>query len=305
MTENNVNDANTLLREADNKVIIEGIVSEINIEIKQVQGKEAITGDIVIQTGENSIHTVDVFAYKLKKDGNDNSVFKGLTTIMDDYKSIAKYGKEEADKVRITGGKLVINDYYNPAGELKTIVKINTNFVNRLKAGEEFNPKAEFEAEVFIHKINDEVDKKTGDLTGRKIISGLVPIYDGKVAPMNFIVADKELVIAVDSMYEVGQTIKIYGDLINTVFTTTKVTAVAIGKPKEITTTITTREMIFTGGSEPYIEDSPLVFNIETIKNAMIVRAEYLEELKNKKSNNNSSVKGTASTPKSGKTLPF
>jgi len=303
MTENN---ANTLLREAENKVTIEGTVSEINIEVKQVQGKEAITGEVVIQTEENSIHTVDVFAYKLKKDGNDNSVFKGLTTIMDEYKSIAKVGKEEADKVRITGAKLVVNDYYNPAGELKSPIKINTNFVNRLKPGEEYEPKAEFEVEVFIHKINDEIDKKTGDLTGRKIISGLVPIYDGKVVPMEFIVADKEYIDAVDSMYEAGQTIKIYGDLINTVFTTKKITAVAIGKPKETTTTITTREMVFTGGTEPYVEDSPLLFNMETIKNAMTVRAEHLEELKNKKSNTTSGKgKTTSSTPKSGKDLPF
>ena len=57
---------------------------------------------------------------------------------------------------------------------------------------------------------------------------------------MEFIVADKEYIDAVDSMYEAGQTIKIYGDLINTVFTTKKITAVAIGKPKETTTTITT-----------------------------------------------------------------
>ncbi len=299
------NSANTMLREADNKVFIEGVVSEINFEVKEVQGKEAITGEIVVQTGENSVHTVDVFSYRLKKDGTENSVFKGLSTIMNEYKSIAKYGKEEADKVRISGAKLVVNDYYNPAGELKSIVKMNTNFVNRLKAGEDFNPKAEFEVELFIHKINDEIDKKNGDLTGRKIISGLIPIYDGKVVPMEFIVADKELVTAVDSMYDIGQTIKVYGDLINTVVTTTKTTAVAIGKPKETTSTLTTREMIFTGGSEPYAEDSATVFNLETIKNAMAVRAEYLEELKSKKSNSNIGGKTASSTPKSGKALPF
>ena len=58
---------------------------------------------------------------------------------------------------------------------------------------------------------------------------------------------------------------------------------VAIGKPKEIINTITTRELIVTGGSEPYAEDDANTFNIETIKNAMAVRNEFLEELKNKK----------------------
>jgi hypothetical protein len=297
---------NTILREADNKAFIEGTVSEINFELKPIQGKDAITGDIVVTTGENAVHTVDVFAYKLTKDGKDNSVYKGLCTVMNEYKSIAKYGKEEADKVRISGAKLVGNDYYNPAGELKSIIKINTNFVNRLKAGEEYNPKAEFEVEIFIHKLTDEVDKKTGDLTGRKIISGLVPVYDGKVIPMEFIVADKELVAAVDSMYEIGQTVKVYGDLINTVTTTTKTTAVAIGKPKETTSTLTVREMIFTGGTEPYLEDNANVFSMETIKNAMAVRTEYLEELKNKKNTStNAGGKTASNTPKTNKALPF
>ncbi len=304
MTETN----NTMLREADNKVFIEGIVSEINFEIKQVNGKEAITGNIVVETTENSVHTVDVYATKLTKEGKENSVFKGLCTVMDEYKSIAKFGREEADKVKISGAKLVVNDYYNPSGELKSIVKINTNFINRLKVGEEYKPQATFEVEVFIHKIIDELDKKTNELTGRKIISGLVPIYDGKVVPMDFVVADKDFVTAVDSMYEVGQTVKIYGDLINTVITTTKVTQVAIGKPKETTSTITTNERVFTGGSEPYVEDSALAFAVDTIKNAMAVRTEYLEELKNKKSNNSTSGTGSktaTSTPKSGKALPF
>jgi len=299
---------NTMMREADNKVFIEGTVSEISMEVKQVQGKEAISGEIVVLTGDNLIHTVDVFAYKLKKDGTENSVFKGLSTVMTDYKSIAKFGMDEADKVRISGAKLVVNDWYNPAGVLSSTVKINTNFVNRLKAGEEFNPKAEFEVEVFIHKITDETDKKTNDLTGRKIISGLVPIYDGKVVPMDFVVADKDLINAVTAMYEAGQTIKIYGDLNNTVITTTKVTAVAIGKPKETTSTITTNERIFTGGSDPYMEDSALAFKVDTIKNAMSVRTEALEELKNKKtspSNGNAGGKTASSTPKSGKALPF
>ena len=96
----------TILREADNKVFVEGTVSEINFEIKEIDGKEAIMGDIVIQLDDDSICTVDIFSYKFKKDGNENTIFKGLSTVMNEYKSIAKFGKEEADKVRISGAKL-------------------------------------------------------------------------------------------------------------------------------------------------------------------------------------------------------
>lgn len=306
MSENTATTESTM-READNRVFIEGLVSEINFEVKEVQGKDAITGDISVETGENSIHVVDVFAYKFTKEGKENSVFKSLTTVMNEYKSIAKVGREEADKVRISGAKLVVNDYYNQSGELRSPVKINTNFVNRLKAGDEFSPKAEFEVEIFIHKLNDEVDKKSGEPTGRKLISGLVPIYNGKVVPMEFVVADPALVDAVDSMYEIGQTVKIYGDMINHVSTEKKVTAVAIGKPKETTTTITVKELVFTGGSEPYEEENSKVYNMEAIKTAMSVRTEYLAELKEKKSKGSTSS-GSASvtnTKAHGKDLPF
>ena len=292
----------TILREADNKVFVEGTVSEVNFEIKQVDGKEAITGDIVIQLNDDSICTVDVFSYKFKKDGNENTVFKGLSTVMNEYKSIAKFGKEEADKVRISGAKLVVNDYYNSSGELKSIVKMQTNFVNRMKQGEELNPKAEFEVEVFIHKINDELNKDN-ELTGNKIISGLVPVYDGKIVPMDFIVKDPELVQGIESLYEPGQTVKLYGDVNISITTTKTIIPVAIGKPKEAINTLTTRELIITGGSEPYIEDDANVFNVETVKNAMAVRTEMLEELKNKK--DTPKGKKASSVPNSGKKLPF
>jgi len=299
------NTTNTMLREAENKVTIEGIVSEINMEIKQIDGKEGITGDVVIQKNDDSICTVDIFSYKFKKDGTENSVFKGLNTIMNEYKSIAKVGKEEADKVRISGAKLAVNDYYNPAGELKSILKVQTNFINRLKPGEEFNPRADFEVEVFIHKMTDEIDKKTNEVTGRKLISALMPIYDGKIVPVEFIVADPDIVRGIESLYEPGQTVKLYGDVNISITTTKTIVPVAIGKPKEVISTLTTRELIVTGGSEPYLEDNPNNFNVETIKNAMAVRTEALEELKRKKDSQKGSGKTASSTPKSGKALPF
>lgn len=301
-----MSETTTMLREAENKVFIEGIVSEVNLEIKQINGKDAITGDIVVQISDDAICTVDVFSSKFKKDGSENSVFKGLCTVKDEYKSIAKVGKDEADKVRISGAKLVVNDYYNNAGMLKSDVKVQTNFINRLKAGEELNPKATFEVETFIHKIADQVDTKTGEVTGNKIISGLVPVYNGKIVPMDFIVNDPEIIQGVESLYEPGQTIKLYGDVNISITTIKTLVPVAIGKPKEVINTVTTRELIVTGGSEPYTEDNPNVFSIETIKNAMAVRTEMLEELKKKKdAPKNSGGKTASSTPKSGKALPF
>lgn len=301
-----MSESTTMLREAENKVFVEGIVSEVNLEVKQIEGKEAITGDIVVQISEDAICTVDVFSYKLKKDGSENSVFKGLSTVKDEYKSIAKVGKDEADRVRISGAKIIVKDFYNNAGILKSDVKVQTNFVNRMKAGEELNPKATYEVEIFIHKITDQIDTKTNEVTGNKIINGLVPIYDGKIVPMDFIVIDPEIIQGIESLYEPGQTVKLYGDVNISIITTKTLVPVAIGKPKEVTNTVTTRELIVTGGSEPYTEDNANVFSVETVKNAMAVRTEMLEELKKKKDTpKGSGGKTASSTPKSGKSLPF
>lgn len=283
MSEQQQQQQQTNLREAENVVTIEGILLENKLEEKPVGNKDAITGELEIETGEGSTHTVRMFAYKLKQDGTESGLYKGLKTIMDEYKSVASVGRENADKVRINQGRLGVNEYYGQDGVLRSNPQLSTNFVNRLQANEmeTYETKAEFEVEAIVQGVLEETNKD-GDETGRVILNGLVPIYGGKIVPIKFVVADKGAASYVMDNYEKGLTAKVFGDIVNHVDVIKTEVEVGFGKPQTKVTRKTTRELVITGGTPPYDEDNVKAYSIEIIKKAMTEREVHLEELKNK-----------------------
>lgn len=272
------------LREAENQVVIEGLLVEKSFEDKEINSKdgkkEAITGEITVETAENEVHTISLFSFKTKADGTENGIAKGLETIKDEYKSVAAVGREEADKVRITAGSVGLNEYYGQDGKLKSFPQLKTNFVNRVKADEEHVPRAEFEVELFVKSISPEM--RNDDETGRVKLEGLVPLYGGKIIPFTFVV-NEDGSDYVDSTYEPGDTVKVYGDIINYKEKKEIEEEVAFGKPKKKITYKTVREYLVTGGSEPYEEENEKAYDNESIKKALTEREVFLDGLKKKK----------------------
>ncbi|MGG1444919.1 hypothetical protein ABE354_23290 [Brevibacillus laterosporus] len=270
----------TTLREAVNEATIEGVLQELRIEEKTVGDKLAVTGELDIKTDENSVHTVNIFAYKFNKEGKESGIYKGLNTVKAEYKSIASYSEDEADKVSITAGKLGVNEYFAQE-ELKTYPQLSTNFINRLKPNDEYKPRAEFEVEVYIRSVKDEI--KNDEETGRVLVDTYIPVYGGKVIPFKFVVNDPHAAEYVKDNYEPGTTATLYGDIINQVHIKTKRVEVGFGKPQEKITRTSVREYVITGGSDPYDEDDTKAYKKEIIKKAVTEREVYLEEKKNKK----------------------
>jgi hypothetical protein len=273
------------VRQADNKVVVEGILAEKRIEVKTSQKNEKfITGDLDIQVSENEVHTVSVFSKELKKDGSENGVFKGLETVMNEYKSIADVGIEEADKVRVTNGDIRLNEYYGQDEQLKSYPQINTNFINRVQAGEEFNPRAEFEVEVVVRNVKPETNKEAEE-TGRAVLEGYIPLFGGRVIPFTFTVGEEGAEYVQDN-YESGNTVFVYGQIVNFKEKIVKKTEAAFGKDKETITYNTVREYLITGGGEPYDEENTKAYDIELIQKALVERETYLTEMKNRKQEN-------------------
>lgn len=298
------------LRKADNEVTVEGLLQEVRIKSdKTGDGREFIGGEIDIEVSEGSVHTFRVFSMKHKKDGSDNSIYKGLETVKDEYLSIAKVGRENADKVRVTAGQLGVNDYIGTDGQIKTFPQLSTNFINRVQANDVFDPKSEFEVELFVQSVVDETNRD-GEETGRVKVKGYVPQFGGGIAPLEF-VADGEGAEYIRDTYESGNTVKIYGEIINKVEITKTVEEVGFGKPKEKIKRNFVREFLITGGSEPYDEDNANTYDPKVIKKALTEREVYLEGLIKKaeekdKSGNKSSKKedkkGFGSKPNEKKT---
>lgn len=274
-----------VLREAENVVKIEGIVAEVRIEESSFQkdGKtvEVIKGDVDIQVKED-VHTVSVFANKINKEGKESGLFKGIQTMMNEFKSIKDH-KEDADKVRIDAGKVGLNEYVGQDGKLKSFPQISANFINRLKPTDTFEPKAEFTLEMCVAGVKEEV--KNEEETGRAILKGYVSGYEGRVFPFEMIVEGENAVNYVTDNYEKGSTVTVYGEIVNQVTVTKSEVEVGFGKPQEKIDRKTVREYKVISGTEPIDSDEEKALDPKLIKKGLDDRDRINNEKIEKKKN--------------------
>lgn len=286
--------AETNLRQANAKAFVHGVVSEKDLKVVTEEGKTKITGSLTVKTSNVNFVKFNVNVNEKTNVGTDNKTYAGIQTVMNEYKSIAEVGEDEATRVKVSGDLSPFTD--KKTGE--KVVAYRSNFFNRLKADEELEPKAEFSVEVFISGINPELDTE-GVETGRTVVSGWVPTYNG-IEPID-LVAEGEVAQAVDSGFEPGQTVEFYGDIINNRIETVTEIPVKIGKPRKKVSVEFKSDLIITGASEVYEEGitPELPYVAETIEAAIQERKNKLEEAKAKaqsgaKSNGNAKPSGAA-----------
>ncbi len=291
----------TNLRQSNLKAISEGIVSEIDLKEVTEEGKKRIEGSVTVKTGDTNFIRYNVKVNEITKNNTPNSTYAGIQTVMNEYKSIANVGEDEADKIRVSGDLNI----YTGAQDGVTRVGYKSNFFNRLKNPDEFEPKAEFNVEMFISSITPEVDTE-GEETGRIIVNGWTITFAG-AEPIKLI-AEGDVASAVDSTFEPGQTVEFYGDIVNSRIEKVTEIPVAIGKPRKKVETSYKNELIITGASEAYEEgvtpEKP--YEAEVIKAAIQERTNRLEEAKAKaQSGQKNTSAAKPSGAKSGRTLGF
>jgi hypothetical protein len=270
------NEIKTNLRQANAKAFVAGIVSEKELKTVTEDGKTKITGHITVKTSDVNFIKFSVNANEKTNEGKDNKCYAGIQTVMNEYKSIAEVGEEEATEVRVTGD---INPFTGKDGS--KIVLYKSNFFNRLKAGEELEPKAEFSVEMFITNIGPELAEDDTE-TGRIVVSGWMPTYNG-IEPLE-LVAEGEVGQAIDSSFEPGQTVEFYGQIINNRIETVEEIPVKIGKPRRKVTVEYKNDLIIEGASEAYEKDvtKEEPYEEKTIRAAIQERDNKLAELKAK-----------------------
>ena len=278
-----------MLQSKENTVKIEGILSEINITqgnfTKDNRTQNCLRGEIKVQvpqTAEDGTAftlevPVSVFASELKKDGSENPVYKSLLTVKNEYVSIAAGGIEKADKVRITGASIKMNEYYSKnTGALVAFPRIQASFINRVTG--EFAPEATFSAIFTVGDIVDETDKD-GVETGRTIIKGILPQYDGTVDVIPFYTGTPSVASAVKSYWSKGDTVKAVGRLNFTSKTETIKVDVDFGEPTTKTRTTNVSELVVIGGSSTPL-DGDNAFDSNEISEALTKRKAALEAKK-------------------------
>lgn len=278
-----------MLREANNYVKIDGILSEIDLKddsfAKDGKTIEVIRGTLKVRvnaviSGEDKVLEipVQVFSPKLKKDGTPNPSYESMNKVRTDFISIAACGSEEqADKISLSGCKIQMNEFANKSGGITSYPRIAASFASKQTG--EIKHTATFQTEFAVAAIENELDKD-GIETGRIKITGILPGFGGRVDVVPFYAAGN-VADAIGQYWQVNDTVAARGSLNFT--STTKVETVqeGFGDPIEKRITTNVSELVITGGSETPAEGET-AFDLEELQKALTERKARLEDAKRK-----------------------
>ena len=281
-----------MLESKENSVKIEGILSEIDLEagsyMKDNKTVEKIGGSIKVRVNQmlNGVETeldipVYMFANKLTNKGTPNPAYASIERVMNEYKSIAAVGIDAADRVRITGANIRMNEYYGQGDKLNSYPRINASFVTKITDMSKYTPEATFSAVFAIGNMGYETDKDGVQIENRFKIRGIMPQYGGSVDVIDFFATTPNVIDAVSSYWEQGDTVRINGKLNFSSKTEETVVQVDFGEPRIDRKTVSVSELIITGGSQTPLEGD-FAFDMDEIQTALEARQARLAELKAK-----------------------
>ena len=281
-----------MLKQAENSVKIEGVLSEIDLKAgsssKNGKTTEYIGGSIKVRVNQmlNGVNTeldipVFMFANKYKNDGGPNPAYASIERVMNEYVSIAAGGMDAADRVRITNANIRMNEYYGQTGNLNSYPRINASFVTKVTDMTKFTPEATFSAVFMIAAMGYETDKDGVQKENRFKIRGILPQYGGKVDVVDFYATTPSVIDAVSSYWSEKDTVKVNGKLNFTSVVEEKMVEVDFGEPRMERRTISVSELIITGGTQTPL-DGDFAFDEDEINEALRARQAYLAELKEK-----------------------
>ena len=297
---------NTSLRQSENVLQIEGILSEKNLTKMASPNDQRITiirGSMVFKISDTNFITVDIYEpshYADQQSGvlNPNKAFEGINTIISTYKSISEVGEESATKVRFRRGSIQPRTYIQEASkERRTAISYRNRYFSQVTGA--FEPQATFAIEGYIWKMREEF--VGSDATGRLIVELLVSDYKGGVEPLTIYVP-AELASAFSSEYSVQQTLMIYGEIVSKAAVSQNKVDVAFGVSKNKTGPDRRAELVLTGASAAY--DDERAFDPATVQAALVERESRLErELASAGTHNN--VSSAASSTDSMRRAPY
>ena len=291
-----------MLQPKENKVKIEGILSEIDIKPstfkKNGVDTNAIGGVIKIRVNQqiDGIDTeleipVHMFAAQYTNSGASNPAYESISRLANEFTSIAASDVDHADRVRITNGQIQMNEYYSQTGNLVSFPRITASFVTKIKR-EECKPCATFNVVFMVGNAGYEVDKD-GVETSTYKITGIVPQYGGKVDVVPFYSRNAGVISHISQDWGQGDTVRATGKLNFTSRVETRLVEVDFGEPNEETRTVSVSELIITGGGSTPL-DGEFALNADEVQSALAERKSRLAALKDKSQDRGTSGKAPA-----------
>lgn len=296
---------NQEIRQGNNAIALTGEVKEHKLRLNEKDGKKYINGSMVIKTGEFSDIDLGIYVGEKSSKGTVKKSFITLQKFIDEeYKTGANItGEEVSTKVRIFGnGDFTPHfkeDMYKSEGsdEVKTIIKMDLGF-GTISVDSRITPedyKATFDVEVYVRNIIEEIkDDKT---TGRAKIQGLLPVYGGKVIPLELIAGmveddDGETFDFGEQILngvEIGCTINLWGAINYQSIIETVKKGGGLGKAKVEEKRTYINELLAEGAD---IAVEAKEFDAELVKKALIERDSRIEDKKNEAPKENKKSNG-------------
>ena len=210
----------------------------VTIRVTQAYGGKTETSDI----------QVGMFATEFTSTGKQNPAWKSLLDL-ELMKTAQKCGIENASHVRLTGATLQENNFVSRSGQLINGWQIRGSFINEAKVSDV----ASFVTDIFIMKMDDELDRE-GVPTGRLKIQGGIVQYGGKLDVVDFIVESPDTVEYISRNWEVNGTVTVKGR-IRVLSQEEEVQSSGWGEDVPETTTRFVRELIITTGDDECKEE--------------------------------------------------
>lgn len=281
-----------------NVVKVEGILSEMDLASKQFTSKidpsdvyNAITGSFIVRVDDpngerpTSYIKINVFAKEFTKAGKPNPQYEQFESLIKNGVSIAVGGIDNATCVRVSGGRLSSNDYYNKQGALVSSVRVEASFIDIIPR-DAMRPSATFSVVFMVGSKGFEVDKD-GIETDRYKVVGMIPRFNGEVDVINFVVLNPNAIDAISSYWNEGDTVKAEGRLVHTMEEVTSIateTASYFGEaPEQKKYTRINRDFVITRGTPNPLEGE-FAINYDDVKEALARRKARLEAEKEKRS---------------------
>lgn len=291
------------MRRVANKVQIEGYLRENNLElIRNDKQEEVIRGSLVVALDNvrscraqfyvsrfNTLKPGETTRQESKAYGRLVELLPGntisISSLMKDQAAMTfDVAKESATKVWIIGA---LQEYIrkDEKGEVisSTTIKGLTAGIKTESDKHPFTQKAEFEVEMYIEGKRPEM--KDGEETGRIVLTGLIPEYDDSVSRIEFVTELGDATDYIEENYNVGQTVKVYGDVINTYVRVEKEGGGhTFGRTLEpqYETTFTSERQIFGGTATPLDEDDENALKKAEIKAALALRQQKIDNMPTK-----------------------
>lgn len=315
-----------MLKKCQNRVTIEGWLKDNSLKQSiHSQGNNgsvsAISGSLSIMTAEHSEYRVQFYAaeYWINKDTgekHENPAYKRLAQLLPhNTRSLAalqqtypdaKFDsvKDQITKIHCTG---FLSEYLrkDQSGVFAPIVTYRGNSAYVLRDEGVFNPRANFEIEVFIESLSEETkvaEDGVVEPTGRLKLVGLYPEYDGTAAVIPFVAEEENVVDYIRENFIRTQTVILNGDLVNLTRRrlATPTSAVAtFGRPMEerFVTEFISERVIRGGSSRAFDPTDEQGLSIEDMREASAKRQKKIDDLDSAPTPANTRTAATHTTP--------